>query len=111
VAIDPSGEGHEQHLQGVNIGRHGPIVPCLFPYPVTGSRPAEFSDTTGEDVPADPCPRARATTGKCRENWKTTVPNPYENWKTTTSLACMARLRVAWCTHPISVPERTPRVA
>jgi hypothetical protein len=31
VAIDPSGEGHEQHLQGVDIGRHGPIVPCLFP--------------------------------------------------------------------------------
>jgi hypothetical protein len=24
VAIDPSGEGHEQHLQGGDIGRHGP---------------------------------------------------------------------------------------
>jgi hypothetical protein len=34
VAIDPSGEGHEQHLQGVDIGRHGPIVPCLIPDPV-----------------------------------------------------------------------------
>ena len=47
VAIDPSGEGHEQHLQGVGIGRHGPIVPCLIPDPVTGSGPAEFSDSTG----------------------------------------------------------------
>jgi fatty-acyl-CoA synthase len=47
VAIDPSGEGHEQHLQAGDIGRHGPIVPCLIPDPVTGSGPAEFSDTTG----------------------------------------------------------------
>jgi hypothetical protein len=44
VAIDPSGEGHEQHLQGVDIGPHRPIVPCLTPDPVTGSGPAEFSD-------------------------------------------------------------------
>jgi hypothetical protein len=31
VAIDPTREGHEQHLQGVDIGRHGPTVPCLTP--------------------------------------------------------------------------------
>jgi uncharacterized peroxidase-related enzyme len=49
VAIDPSGEGHEQHLQGVDISRHGSIVPCLIPDPVTGSGPAEFSDTTRAD--------------------------------------------------------------
>jgi hypothetical protein len=47
VAIDPSGEGHERHLQAGDIGRHGPIVPCLIPDPITGSGPAEFSDTTG----------------------------------------------------------------
>jgi hypothetical protein len=47
VAVDPSGEGHEQHLQAGDIGRHGPTVRCLIPDPVTGSGPAEFSDTTG----------------------------------------------------------------
>jgi hypothetical protein len=31
VAVDPTREGHEQHLQGVDISRHGPIVPCLAP--------------------------------------------------------------------------------
>jgi hypothetical protein len=31
VAVDPTREGHEQHLQGVDISRHGPIVPCLTP--------------------------------------------------------------------------------
>jgi hypothetical protein len=31
VAVDPTREGHEQHLQGVDIGRHGPIVPGLIP--------------------------------------------------------------------------------
>ena len=34
VAIDPSAEGHEQHLQGVEIGRHGAILPCLIPAPL-----------------------------------------------------------------------------
>jgi hypothetical protein len=29
VAIDPSGEGHEQYLQGVEVGSHGPILPAL----------------------------------------------------------------------------------
>jgi hypothetical protein len=47
VAVDPSGEGHEQHLQGGDIGRHGPILPGLIPDPVTRSGPTEFSDTTG----------------------------------------------------------------
>jgi hypothetical protein len=36
VAVDPSREGHEQHLQGVDIGRHGPIVPWLTPARVPG---------------------------------------------------------------------------
>jgi hypothetical protein len=31
VAVDPSREGHEQHLQGVEICRHGPILPGLTP--------------------------------------------------------------------------------
>jgi hypothetical protein len=35
VAVDPTREGHEQHLQGVDIRRHGPIVPCLNPAPCT----------------------------------------------------------------------------
>jgi hypothetical protein len=26
LAVDPSREGHEEHLQGVDIGRHGPIA-------------------------------------------------------------------------------------
>jgi hypothetical protein len=47
VAIDPSRERQEQHLQGVDIGRHGRILPCLTQpiYRVRGS--AEHSDTTG----------------------------------------------------------------
>jgi hypothetical protein len=31
VAVDPSREGHEQHLQGVEIGPHRPILPGLTP--------------------------------------------------------------------------------
>jgi hypothetical protein len=46
-AKHPSGEGHEQHLQAGDIGRHGPTVPCVIPDPITGSAPVEFSDTTG----------------------------------------------------------------
>jgi hypothetical protein len=34
VAIDPSGEGHEQHLQAGDIGRHGPTV---VPHPGPGN--------------------------------------------------------------------------
>jgi hypothetical protein len=34
VAVDPTCEGHEQHLQGVDIGHHGPIIPGLKPGPV-----------------------------------------------------------------------------
>ena len=29
VAIDPSGEGHEQYLQGVEVDSHRPILPAL----------------------------------------------------------------------------------
>jgi hypothetical protein len=49
MAVDPAREGHEQHLQAGDIGRHGPIVPCLIPDPVTGSGPAEFSDISNPD--------------------------------------------------------------
>jgi integrase len=49
VVVDPSREGHEQYLQGVEIGRHRPILSGLTPDPITGSGPAEFSDTTGKD--------------------------------------------------------------
>jgi len=28
VAVDPPREGHEQHLQGVEVGAHRPILPC-----------------------------------------------------------------------------------
>jgi hypothetical protein len=39
VAVDPTLEGHEQHLQGVDIGRHWLIVPCLNPACVPGNAP------------------------------------------------------------------------
>jgi hypothetical protein len=29
VAVDPSRERYEQHLQRVEVGSHKPIVPCL----------------------------------------------------------------------------------
>jgi hypothetical protein len=45
VAVDPTREGHEQHLQGVDIGRHGPIVPCLNPARTEWGS-AEYSDPT-----------------------------------------------------------------
>ena len=51
VAVDPSREGHEQHLQGVDIGRHGPILPCLIPARVPDGGWAEYSDTTGSTEP------------------------------------------------------------
>jgi hydrophobic/amphiphilic exporter-1 (mainly G- bacteria), HAE1 family len=35
VAVDPPREGHEQHLQGVEVGAHRPILPCS-PGPRTG---------------------------------------------------------------------------
>jgi hypothetical protein len=31
VAVDPTREGHEQHLQGIDIGRHGSMLRCLIP--------------------------------------------------------------------------------
>ncbi|HVI86278.1 MAG TPA: hypothetical protein VNA86_13255, partial [bacterium] len=46
VAIDPSGEGHKQDLQGGGVGNHSPILPC----PTTGRRgdtSADDSDSTG----------------------------------------------------------------
>jgi hypothetical protein len=33
VAIDPPGEGHEQHLQGGEVGYHSPILPCPTTFP------------------------------------------------------------------------------
>ncbi len=48
VAVDPSSEGHEQHLQGVEIGRHRPILSGLTPERVWGKGSAEYSDTTGQ---------------------------------------------------------------
>ena len=36
VAVDPTREGHEQHLHGVEIGRHRPILPGLTPERVWG---------------------------------------------------------------------------
>jgi hypothetical protein len=46
VAIDPSGERHEQHLRGVDIGYHGPIVPRPTPACVPEVS-VEYSDPTG----------------------------------------------------------------
>jgi hypothetical protein len=45
VAIDPSGEGHKQDLQGAGGGNHSPILPC----PTTdrrGRTSAEYPDST-----------------------------------------------------------------
>ena len=36
LTIDESGERHEQHAQGGEVGRHGPIVPCLISAHVPG---------------------------------------------------------------------------
>jgi hypothetical protein len=47
VAVDPSREGHEQHLQGVEFGSHWPILLYLTPDRVPDTGPAEYSDTTG----------------------------------------------------------------
>jgi hypothetical protein len=46
VAVDPTREGHEQHLQWVDIGCRGPIVPCLNPARTEWCS-AEYSDPTG----------------------------------------------------------------
>ena len=48
VAVDPSREGHEQHLQRGEVGPHGSILPCLDPDRVRGTGSAEYSDTTGQ---------------------------------------------------------------
>src|SRR5262249_43617625 len=62
VAVDPSGEGHQQHLQGGNIRRHGPILPCptLAHLPVGW---AEYSDTTSGGYSAPSASSRRTTMG------------------------------------------------
>jgi hypothetical protein len=46
VAVDPSREGQEQHLQGMDIGRHRSMLPCLIPPRGPGTGSAEYSDPT-----------------------------------------------------------------
>src|SRR5262249_3623930 len=46
VAIDPSGEDHEQHLQRVNIGHHESILPRPHLALCIGWGSAEYSDLT-----------------------------------------------------------------
>src|SRR5262249_58956833 len=46
VAIDPTGEGHQQHLQGGEVGNHSPILPCAT-MDRQGCTSAEYADSTG----------------------------------------------------------------
>jgi hypothetical protein len=45
VAIEPSGERYQQHLQGRRVGNHSPILPCP-PTDRRGGTSAEYSDST-----------------------------------------------------------------
>ena len=49
VAVEPPCDGHEQHLQGIEVGNHSPILP----YPTTrvSTSWAEFSDSTRSLLP------------------------------------------------------------
>lgn len=49
VAVDLSSEGHEQPPQRGEIGRHGPILPCLAPSKRKDPAPLNIRTTTAFD--------------------------------------------------------------
>jgi hypothetical protein len=73
VAIDPSGEGHEQHLQAGDIGRHGPTVPCLIPDPVAGSGRPSFRTLRARNLTGG---RGIVSWVDTLETWKPTAATP-----------------------------------
>ena len=56
VAVDPTREGHEQHRQGIDIRRHGSMLPCLIPArgPGTGSASGPVAGPNGKVLSNEP---------------------------------------------------------